>query len=418
MLRFLKALFGRTASAERQPASAHVPLADLEQWLEQARAPRQAKLTEQLAAAQSRISELAAATREKVQALQSAQLMNPDIPERAKDTMQGNREEYCKRVLQYLDTLALPQGTAGLPGFFSRHAEEAQAFTHGILKPFQVLQEFFAHESKEITALLANIEQEILTVQTAHDQAKLGAYDAVHREIASLTARLNQRRGLEQECADLERQHRDAEQNIRTLDAEEERLLKDPVRHNALQKIAEAERRVKAHEQKAKDLFTNFQPALRRFHRMATRHVKLVEHYLRDPVGTLVEDLHLDLLEVIADIKRLLAFDRLPLGDKREQVLDALALLTKDWLGTWLREYGKLTKAVKDAQQAVDECEASKALTRVQRLRDETRRTKQLTEQRLAQVQKDLNRINLDELRAALETRLKDLTGTTVTITF
>ena len=419
MFRFLKALFGKTAEPGQQtPATATVALHELEGWLRQARAPAQKQLVEQLAASRTRIDQTAMLVREKTQALQAAQLLNPNIPERAKDFMQGNREEYSRRVLQYLDTLILPSAAEGLSPFFDQHQRDTQEFTRGILRPFQILQEFFAHESKEITALLAQIEQEIVTVQTTHRQAKLDAHDGLTAEIQALTVRKQQRHGLEQERAGLEQQRIDAAQSLRGLNAEEERLLKDTSRLALLAKLNETQQRVRNHEQKIRDGFIQFEPALRKFYRMATRHVKLVERYLRDPVGTLIEDLHLDLLEVIADIQRLLQFDRLQLGEKKEYVLDALTLLTKEHLGTWMREYGQLTKAGKDAQRAVDDCDASKTLARIQRLREETRRTSQLTEQRLAQVNKDLEKIDLGELKAKLEARIKDVTGTTVTITF
>lgn len=418
MLGFLKKLFGGgLPAAPEAPSAVTVALADLDSWLVQQREPLQAKLAEQLATAQARIGGLSALTREKVQVLQNAQLMNPDIPDRAKDFMSGNREEYSRRVLQYVETIALPNAAEALPSFFERHAQDAQAFTQGILRPFQILQEFFSHESKEITAVLADMEREIALVRDAHAQSKIDQYRTLRTDIEQLIARRQQLRGLQSERADLAKQRAESEQSLRVLNAEEERLLKDAARQAALQKGNEAHQRVVAHEQKIKDVFANFEPALRKFNRMATRNVKLTEHYLRDPVQTLMEDLHLDVLDVIADIQRLMTFDRLQMGDKKPFVLDAMSLLNKEFLGKWMSEYGRLSKAEKEAQSAVENCEASKTLGRIQRLRDETRRTAQVNEQRLAQVERDITRVNLDELKAKLEQKLKDIAGKIVTIT-
>ncbi len=414
MLGFLKRLFGKDVPETSSPVI--IPLTQLEDWLRQARAPAHARFVEQLSTTRSMIDQHSIAIREKVQALQSAQLMNPDIPERAKHFMQGNREEYSRRVLQYLDGMIIPTAAEALPSFFMQHQQDATAFTRGILRPFQILQEFFSRETKEITALIAQTEQELIALQSLHEQSSISAHDTLHQHIPQLLIKQQQRNGLEHERIGLEQQQHNAEQSLRALNLEEERLLKDADRQQALTTVRETHQRVHAHEQKLRDLFANAQPALRKFYRMATHHVKLLEEYLRDPIATLIGDLHLDLLEIIADIQRLITFDRLPLGEHKEFVIDAVSLLTKEQLGTWLREYGQLTKTEKEAQHALDQCEASQTLARIQRLREETRRNQQLAEQRLAHVRKDLERIDLPGLTTALETRIKEVTGTAITI--
>jgi hypothetical protein len=418
MLKLLKALFGGGKPRAEAQSVATVPLAELEDWLRQSRSPLNARIVEQLAATRMRIDQFAATVREKVSVLQSAQLLNPDIPERAKDFMQGNREEYSRRVTTYLDKLVVPNATEQLGAFFDQHHKDAAEFTQGILRPFQILQEFFSHESKEITSLLAQMEQEIIALKALHAQANPVVYEAARRDIALIAIRRQQFIGLQRERADLEKQTAEAAHSVKALATEEERLLKDALRQEALGKVAEAQKRVQSHEQKVRNVFILLEPALRKFYRMATRHVTLVEKYLRDPVKTLTEDLHLDLLEVLSDIERLLTFDRLALGDKKSQVNEAMAILTKSYLGIWMREYGQVAKAEKDAQLAVEACEASKTLARIQRLREETRRNAQLNEQRSAQLKKDIERINVESLKKALEEKLKGATGTSVTVTF
>jgi hypothetical protein len=416
MFGFLKRLFGSGAQPVKAPETVVVKLADLESWLLSIRAPIQEQVKSQLSSSREKITQLSSLAREKVNALQSAQLLNPNIPDRAKDYMTGNREEYSRRVLSYLDRLSLPENTDSLSSFFEQHANDAKEFTQGILRPFQILQEFFSNESKEITSILADAEKEIHALIELHSKEKQESYVQIHTEIDTLKARQSQLAGLNKEKSELEKQKFDSEKSISALDSEETRLLNETERQELLKKVSEAQQKTKVHEQKIRDVFNNFDPALRKFHRMATRNVKLMEHYLRDPVGTLIEDLHLDIIEAVADIRRLLDFDRIALGDKKEYVLDAMNLLTKQYLGTWLREYGQLTKAEKDAQTAVEECTASKTLARIQKLRDDTKRNKQLTEQRLANVTKDIEKINLNAIKAKLEEIIKGATGRTVQI--
>ncbi len=415
MLRFLKALFGYGAQAVKEGPVA-VKLSDFESWLAGTQEPLKTKVSQQISSSKTRISQITAEIKEKVSALQSAQLLNPNIPDRAKDYMTGNREEYTRRVSQYLNETIIPDDASQLPLFLDKHTKDAAEFTKGILRPFQILQEFFANETKEITAMLAEIEREIETVRQAHAQASTKDYDLLKNEAGIIAARQKQLAGLMQEIAELEKHLNEAEKSVQMLNAEEERLLKDPARLEALKKTSEAREKVKAHEQKIREVFKNFDPALRKFHRMATRNVRLVEKYLRDPVATLTEDLHLEILEAVEDIKRLLRFDRLPLGDKKEYVLDAMAFLDKQNLGNWLREYGQLAKAEKDAYRAVENCDATRTLVRVQKLREETLRNAQLAGQRLARLKKDAEKINLEQMKTKLEANIKTVTGKDVTI--
>ncbi len=415
MLKFLKALFGYGAQPAKEGPVA-VKLPDFESWLTSIQEPLKTNVSQQVSSSKARISQITAEVKEKTNALLSAKLMNPNIPDRAKDFMTGNREEYTKRVIQYLNGIIIPDDASQLAPFLDKHSKDATEFTKGILRPFQILQEFFANETKEITAMLADIEREIDAVRQAHAQANTGDYELLKNEAEIIIARQKQLAGLRQEQAELEKHRDDAEKSIQALNAEEERLLKDPERLEALKKTSDVREKVKTHEQKIREVFRNFEPALRKFYRMATRNVRLVERYLNDPVATLIEDLHLEILEAVDDIRRLIKFDRLQLGDKKEYVLDALAFLNRQNLGNWLREYGQLAKAEKDAYNEVENCNATKTLVRVQKLREETLRNAQLTGQRLAQARKDAEKINLDQMKAKLEANIKTVTGKDVSI--
>jgi hypothetical protein len=416
MLRFLKALFGKTSAQPAAEGKHSVRLAEFESWISGISAPAKEKLSSQIFSSKEKISQISSQIREKTSALQAAQLMNPNIPDRVKDFMTGNREEYSRRVLQYLDKIAIPDDSSALSPFLEQHPKDAEEFTKGILRPFQILQEFFSNETKEITSMVADIEREIESLRTAAASVNPEAYSVLVSDSELLAARQRQLSGLQSEKAMLEKQKLDAENSIKAINTEEERLLKESERESLRLAIFDSKSKLKAHEQKIIDVFKNFEPALRKFQKMATRNIKLLEHYLKDPAAALVSDMHLEILEAVTDIQRLLKFDRLPLGDKKEYVIDAMGLLTREYLGTWLSEYGKLSKAEKDAQRAFEECTASKTLIRIQKLRDDTKRNMAIIDQKITQLNKDISRINLAEMKQKLEEKAKSTTGKEVEV--
>jgi hypothetical protein len=415
MLGFLKRLFGIKDDIS-EPKNASVKLNELEQWFTITRQPLTEKLSQQITATKEKVRQYSEQIRQKITGLQSATLMNPNIPERAKDIMQGNREEYCRRVNHYVDMLILPDTPDELQDFFSQHDKDAGNFTQAVLKPFSILQEFFANETREITAILGSIEKELLDLRNKLSGTRINADTEVLTRIQILVAKQKLLQGLETEQKELETQITDSERTLQALAQEKTRLEQHPERQNAMQKIAEADERKRVHEQKIKIVFSQFEPALRKFHKMATRHVKLVNQYLREPVTALVEDIKLDIIEVISDIRRLFVYKRLDLGDKHSYAVAAMQKLNKEELGNWLREYAQLSKQIRNSESALKQLEQTKTLERVKRLHEETSRSTLLTKQKLGDVQKNRNNIKLEELKKELEQKLQETTGINVSI--
>src|SRR3989344_557726 len=127
----------------------HVPLAELESYIDTEVKMRKDKLQKCIEQAYHSISEEKDSAKKKAQDLLEKQLYNDAISQREKDIMEGNRDAYVKSVKQFL---------AKIPLFDAEHFDEqlkefkdaAEKFTVGIAKQKHVTSQFFLNDIRAI----------------------------------------------------------------------------------------------------------------------------------------------------------------------------------------------------------------------------------------------------------------------------
>src|SRR3990172_143814 len=81
---------------------------EVKQWLKQEQEKQQQEQKQATDALAQQFPELLTEVRKAVVNLESAELRNPNIPERAKHFMQGNREQFIKLTSKFVDNLIVP----------------------------------------------------------------------------------------------------------------------------------------------------------------------------------------------------------------------------------------------------------------------------------------------------------------------
>ncbi len=123
-------------------------LENIDEWLQKKYSSKQDFLKGQAEGIKARISEKAAAARQNIEALKNAQLRNPNIPEKAKHFMEGNREAYTKRLAMFLESLDVPADAAMLSNFTEDFDKSVEEFGKATARPFAILKEFFEELKK------------------------------------------------------------------------------------------------------------------------------------------------------------------------------------------------------------------------------------------------------------------------------
>src|SRR3989339_578501 len=102
--------------------------------------------------------------------LHKKKLMNANIPQREIQIMQGNRENYIKRIAHFLTTIDVPKNYIENYDYCVKFSEELKILYKEIEKNIFVLGHFFDNEVKNEHKRLAELENMILTLKTTFEK--------------------------------------------------------------------------------------------------------------------------------------------------------------------------------------------------------------------------------------------------------
>ncbi|HSU72476.1 MAG TPA: hypothetical protein VLJ21_01345 [Candidatus Binatia bacterium] len=341
MLSFLKKLIRKT----EPPQGEAVAVDMLESWLAQKLAAARQLAQQQLDAKRPAMREQLGAIASSIAALQHAQLMNPNIPERAKQVMGGNRDAFVRGIEQFVHSLTIPE-LDGVPAFQQQFRESLQSTLLAVNRPFQVLQEFFSHEAKDVLNRIHEFERQVLELGAC--RAPIDSLNAVGLAIDALVvARLRKNQAREQshvarsDLACAEKELAETQSRIRALESSpEHQLLMDLKAKLEQNTVAKRQLRAGISEQ-----FSALEPALKKYEHMTLHHQQLIRDYLANPVETLARDRDLVILHILRAMRKEVEADRIDLKDRRkEKVIAMMDALTPEALSGFLKQYGALTQ--------------------------------------------------------------------------
>jgi hypothetical protein len=413
MLSFLKRIFRKEQEIPKEEVELHT----LSSWFDEKTSPKIDEWNSELANVNQRVLAEKQQTVLHLDALNKAELMNQNIPERAKHFMRGNREAYYKKVSLFLDKILPPQKVEDLPVFHSAMQEELKELMQGTAKSFQIMQEFFANESRQVMSSIGNIEREIIAFKQAFDTAGLDVLDSTKNLIIDFQTKTKLNQALETDLETRKKEMENFSSELKQLKEDIELLQKDKKLNEIKDKLKQVQAQGEAIRERIALPFSVINPALRKFERITYRHRMVAQKYIESPLDALMQDLHLGILKTLQDLEKSILNNRIDLRDKkRDKTLEILKLLTKEYLGNFLSEYGHIKK---DQDKLIKQINA---LDVIQLLKEKKERIKKLennqldVERKIDLFSKELEKVHLLKLEEKLLDNLQKITSTQVKI--
>ncbi|MBW2972984.1 hypothetical protein KY346_01175 [Candidatus Woesearchaeota archaeon] len=411
MLGFLKKLF----SKEPEVQTEEIELANLSSWFEEKTKPKIEELNSLLKETNQKISQEIEQARSNINALNEAKLMNPDIPERAKHFMHGNRDAYSKKINLFLDKIYAPDTVHNFPVFHSAVQNELKELMQGTAKSFQILQEFFANESRQAMAGVGNISKEINSFKQAFDNAGLHILDDTKKAIVDFQTKLKLKTALEKDLENAQKELDDHTAEIAKLKEDIALLQKDKELNALKDSLKKIQAKIEETRERITTPFSVINHALRKFERITYRHRLLVQGYIESPLDALMKDLHLSILKALHDLEMAVMNNKIDLKDKKkDRTLETLKLLTKDYLGSFLTEYGQAKQEQDKIRKQLENLDVV-VLLKEKKADIEKRENMRIdVERKIALFSKELEKTSIKELEDALIENLRKITGTQV----
>ncbi|MBI2140440.1 hypothetical protein HYU14_05935 [Candidatus Woesearchaeota archaeon] len=337
MFTFLKKFF----STGDEPVN--VSIASLPQWLEDAAKPHAEKLSSAVEQKKQELSEEIHSAREKIDALSSATLPNPNISVREKQFLDGNRNAYLLYANNFLSSLDHDGITRhSLPDFSVRFDEKLQQFAKSTLRPYQILQEFLANESRDVAISVRAIEGHVKGMRQSVELSPLSKISRLKALAGELNSRLSQKKNVEEEMKKLGDDITLAEKSI---SAEQQNLndLRDSGEYKTYLD-AKADREIQL--KKISDIsssvsqpFATLEMALRKYGHIASENLEVVGNYLQDSAKAMAEDEGLAIIDALQKVKQCIIRGEIELKDKKkEKTMAVLGQLTAEWLAEKRKE--------------------------------------------------------------------------------
>ena len=343
---------------------------------------------------------------DKLARFQNAALKNTNIPQRAIQIMEGNREQYISSVNVLLMNLHLPKEItySNITEFLSRYEDLLDSFTRASQRSFYVLQEFFAKETKEIA-------EDIKTVRNVMDEDYRRIVE-IKKDVGSLAEKARLRRlakeAIEDEKMKLKRFTEEKEMTQDSIDnirRSESYLELKSMQEKKKETLKECDRK----EVEINSMFSPLQRALKKFARVTISDEKLVESYMDSPLKALLSDKEYRIVWILSNMKSSAMSGALDLkDDELEKTIDIINSITEQKLKIILNEYEDLKGTVEAVEKRISLNNTMHRIHELEYKHAHAAEKKEIVEKNIEKLEKIINNDDIQKLSSYIKERIKD----------
>ncbi|HZX45550.1 MAG TPA: hypothetical protein VFF28_07765 [Candidatus Nanoarchaeia archaeon] len=351
----------KTEEAEAERLS----LAELDGWLNVKIKSSKAQIDVKVEEITKNISSEIASTKANISTLISANLHNPKISVRETQFMEGNRSAYILAVNNFLRLIEFedrePNELLNACNEFSSRLEK---FGKNTVRPYHILQEFFANESRDIAINIKNIERLMIELKIAISPAKLDRIETITALYLDIQGRSKRRNALEDGLEESKRLLDEMVKNRITTESELAELMKRKEYKNFLELKAEKEAvlaTIREENSMIINSFSAIERPLKKLDRMVAEDNRLLQKYVENCVDALVFDKDLKIFAILGKLEQNINNLTLDLKDKkREKVLLSLKSITREYLTGFQNRRRELSDKLRSLEASIGQNQSHK----------------------------------------------------------
>jgi len=413
-MNFFKKLFSR------EPEDITLKQIELEDWLQENSESFLKETNNKIQKKFGEIEKLKEELLHKLSKLAKAELVNPDIPEREKHIMHGNRINYIQKTESFIDDLELPDIDYEIINEFCTDFEkQLKNFNRITSKGYFVLTNFFDKDMKEIASDIKTIEGNIIEILNALTDKKTGQFKVLSIKIRKLNELNVNKEKFSKELIEMENE----------LEYSEERKVKLQDRVQSLKNSKEYNNFYKFEKQKQElnqeihDLNFKLNNSIKSLDKILRKYMHssikkdLISHYLESPIQALNQDSKFEIIKLFDRLKVEIKKGHIEVKEKQKDKINRqIEKITKDYLSKIRNKYVKLkeekTKVNNNMEKLNIMMDYKELQYQAEHIHDKIiRLNEQITEK------KDLiMNLNISQKTKQLENALSEFSGHNITI--
>ena len=416
MLRFLKNIFAKK-EAERE----EVALDKLGNWFEGNTKGIFNSLDEKTGHAKSKIRDEIKKCAENLEILKNAELKNPNIPIRAKQAMEGNREAYIKRIEIFLNNINLNKTDYDeLMDFCRNFSEELDILARSTLKSYHILQQFLANESSAIALNIKNMDNFVKELKNSIADSSLENIESIKNEISNLKIKIKRKDDLKEELDNKLKDIVELKKSKESLEEEIANFKKSGDFVNFLEFQGKRElikKEIENHKDNFLHSFSILEKAFKKFSRIAFEDKKTVEDYASFPLNALMKDSEFKIIKILANLEKNIYGNKLDLDEKkRQKSLDEIKKLDKEFFISFLKAHNELKEKLNKINKEIWDNEAEKNEIELNGKFNSANLKIEKLESNIGGLKQEFEKINIQELKNGLQENINNALSKNIVI--
>jgi len=301
--------------------------------------------------------------------LHKAQLMNTKIPEREVNIMDGNRENYIKRISHFVTSIDVPKNYLDTYDYCVKFSQELEQLNRDIQKNIFVLQHFFANEVKDTNKALHDLEEMIIEIRVLLEKNGIVYLKEIQKDMKLFVDNVIKIKDFKRQISSEKSEITAHQEKLDRLN-ERVKTITTGTDYRALelfrQEKGAAENEIKQILTELSGFFSTMDTALRKYYYM-NPDKKIIKEYLDDLRGAIIIDTNLNIAGILKELKTAIENDAIDLKDrKKESCIESIEKLTLEYLKETQSKIMKLEDQKQHAQTKITHNSASLNLSEQQ----------------------------------------------------
>jgi hypothetical protein len=346
--------------------------------------------------------------------LHKSRLMNSNIPEREVQIMDGNRENYIKRISHFIANIEVPKNYLDTYDYCIKFSQNLEQLNKDIQKNIFVLQHFFSNEVKDTNKALHDLEEMIIDIRVLLEKNGIAYLKDIQRDIKIFIDNVVKIKDFKEQITT---EKTEIHLHQEKLDKLNERIktITTGTDYRALETFKQEK---EAAENEAKDIinelntsFSTLDTALKKYYYMYPDK-KIIKEYLDDLKTAIIDDKNLDIVGILSDIKNSIDHNEIDLKDKKkDRCLESVDKLTLEYLKEMQSKISALEEQKQRSQTKITHNSASLNLSEQQYWINATEDKIKYHNTNIEKLEKNINAVDLEnaEILSKIKSDLEKL---------
>jgi len=358
---------------------------------------------------------------ENLETLKNTELKNPNIPIRAKQAMEGNRDAYIKRVKIFLDYIGLEDNDYDkILNFCNNFDTQLNNLGKSTLKSYQILQEFLANESSDIAINIRNLDNLIKELKNLFVNSKIETIETIKNEISNLKIKINKKNDLEEELNNKQNHIEELKKSKEYLENEINNFKKsqDFVNFQNLEREKDLIiKDIDNHKNTLLHSFSVLEKAFKKFSRIVFENEKLVKNYTISPLKTLIEDNELKIIKILDNLEKNILDNKLDIEERKKQKsLNEIKKLNRDFFTDFLTTFKNLKEKLDEINNELENNETENKNVELNKKLNLIKTQLETSENDINNLKIELETINIEELKDNLQEKINSTINKNIVI--